>query len=186
MYQRAMVTLFYDMMHKEVEVYYRLRLNPAKCTFGVKTGKLLGFIVNERGIELDLDKVKAIRNMPAYKTEIEVRANSHLQLYIQNPLEESEDEVEPRMLRGLQKVLEESMGGILGQRATSKKEHAIYYLSKKFTKCEKRYSTFEQTCCALVWAAKRLRQNMLARTTWLIAKMDPLKYSFGKTRQIAC
>ena len=25
---------------------YRLRLNPAKCTFGVKSGKLLGFIVS--------------------------------------------------------------------------------------------------------------------------------------------
>ena len=25
---------------------YRLRLNPAKCTFGVKLGKLLGFIVS--------------------------------------------------------------------------------------------------------------------------------------------
>ncbi|RDY14326.1 Retrovirus-related Pol polyprotein from transposon 17.6, partial [Mucuna pruriens] len=52
---------------------YRLKLNPAKCTFGVGTRKLLGFIVNERGIKLDLDKVKAIRDMPAPKTEIEVR-----------------------------------------------------------------------------------------------------------------
>ena len=63
-YQRAMVALFHDMMHKEIEVYvddmiakskieeehlvnlqklferlckYRLRLNPAKCTFGVRS-----------------------------------------------------------------------------------------------------------------------------------------------------
>ncbi|RDX62100.1 hypothetical protein CR513_59601, partial [Mucuna pruriens] len=63
-----MVTLFHDMMHKEGEVYVddmiakskMPGLNPANCTFGVKTGKLLGFIVNERGIELDLDNVKAI------------------------------------------------------------------------------------------------------------------------------
>ncbi|RDX79701.1 hypothetical protein CR513_39842, partial [Mucuna pruriens] len=93
-YQQAMVTLFHDMMHKEIEVYvddmivksktleqhiedlrklfarlrkYKLRLNPAKCTFGVKTGKLLGFVVNENGIEVDPDKVKAIREMPVDK-----------------------------------------------------------------------------------------------------------------------
>ena len=81
-YQRAMVTLFHYMMHKEIEVYvddmitkfeseddhivnlrklferlrkFKLRLNPAKCTFGVKSGKLLGFIVTKKGIEVDLD-----------------------------------------------------------------------------------------------------------------------------------
>ncbi|RDX88542.1 putative protein K02A2.6, partial [Mucuna pruriens] len=89
-----MVTLFHDMMHKEVEVYvddmiaksrtsdqhlndlqklferlqkYKLRLNSAKCTFGVKTGKLLGFIVNERGTKVDQDKVKAIQDMQLLK-----------------------------------------------------------------------------------------------------------------------
>ena len=43
---------------------YRLRLNPAKCTFRVKSvKKLLGFIVTQKGIEVDLDKVKAILEM---------------------------------------------------------------------------------------------------------------------------
>jgi hypothetical protein len=99
-YQRAMVTLFHDMMHKEIEVYvddmiakskdeeshipalrklferlrkYQLKLNPAKCTFRVKSDKLLGFVVSNKGIEVDLDKVKAIQDMPAPKTEREVR-----------------------------------------------------------------------------------------------------------------
>ncbi|RDY00491.1 hypothetical protein CR513_16321, partial [Mucuna pruriens] len=42
-------------------------------------------------------------------------------------------------------------------------------------------------CCALVWVARRVRQYMLAHTTWLIAKTDPLKYIFEKpalTRRI--
>ena len=38
---------------------FKLRLNPAKCTFGVKSGKLLGFIVSQRGIKVDPDKVCA-------------------------------------------------------------------------------------------------------------------------------
>jgi len=33
---------------------------------------------------------------------------------------------------------------------TGRKEHVIYYLSKKFTDCEQRYSSLERTCCALV------------------------------------
>ena len=53
---------------------YQLKLNPAKCSFGVKTGKLLGFIVSGRGIEVDRDKAKAIQEMPAPKTEKEVRS----------------------------------------------------------------------------------------------------------------
>lgn len=52
---------------------FRLRLNPNRCTFGVRSGKLLGFIVSQRGIEVDLDKVKAIQVMPAPRIKKEVR-----------------------------------------------------------------------------------------------------------------
>ena len=45
---------------------------------------------------------------------------------------------------------------------------------------ESRYSPLEKMCCALVWAAQRLRQYMLYHTTWLIAKLDPIKYVFEK------
>ena len=99
-YQRATTALFHDMMHKEVEVYvddmmvesetreghfealdkflarlekYNLRLNPKKCIFRVTSGKLLGHIVSERGIEVDPDKIKAIQEMPVPKTEKDVR-----------------------------------------------------------------------------------------------------------------
>ena len=61
-----------------------------------------------------------------------------------------------------------------------RKEHAIYYLSKKFTSYEANYSLVERTCCALAWAAHRLRQYMLSYTTWLVSKMDPIKYIFEK------
>ena len=48
---------------------YQLRLNPTKCTFRVKSGKLLGFIVSQRGIEVDPEKVKAILEMPELRIE---------------------------------------------------------------------------------------------------------------------
>ena len=43
---------------------YNMKLNPAKCTFGVSAEKFLGFIVNHRGIEANPDKIKAILDMP--------------------------------------------------------------------------------------------------------------------------
>ncbi|KAJ0103356.1 hypothetical protein Patl1_05516 [Pistacia atlantica] len=76
-------------------------------------------------------------------------------------------------------VLESSMGCVLGQHDESgRKERAIYYLSKKFTDYETRYSSLEKTCCALAWSAHRLRHYMLNFTTMLITRMDPLKYIF--------
>lgn len=100
-YQRAMVILFHDMMHKEIEVYvddmiaksresedhiqvlrklfnrlreFKLRLNPAKCVFGATSGKLLGFIVSKRGIEVDPSKIEAIQNLPIPKTAKDIRS----------------------------------------------------------------------------------------------------------------
>ena len=43
---------------------YNMKLNPAKCVFGVSAGKFLGFIVNNRGIEANPDKIKVVLDMP--------------------------------------------------------------------------------------------------------------------------
>ena len=40
-----------------------MKLNPSKCVFGVTTGKFLGFMVSQRGIEVNLDKIQAILEM---------------------------------------------------------------------------------------------------------------------------
>jgi hypothetical protein len=42
---------------------FRMKLNPAKCTFGVPAGKLLGFLVSSRGIEVNPVKIRAIERM---------------------------------------------------------------------------------------------------------------------------
>ena len=44
---------------------YNMKLNQAKCAFGVSAGKFLGFIVNHRGIEANPDKIKVVLNMPS-------------------------------------------------------------------------------------------------------------------------
>ena len=50
---------------------FKLRLNPKKCTFGVTSRKLLGYVVSEKGIEVDPNKIRAILDMPAPRTERE-------------------------------------------------------------------------------------------------------------------
>ena len=39
---------------------YDIKLNPEKCVFGVPAGKLLGFIVSNRGIEANPAKIRAL------------------------------------------------------------------------------------------------------------------------------
>ena len=50
-----------------------LKLNPEKCVFGVPSGKLLGFLVSQRRIEANPDKIKAIEQIEAPKRVKDVR-----------------------------------------------------------------------------------------------------------------
>jgi hypothetical protein len=86
-YRRAINLIFHDLLGVLMEVYiddvvvksfgledhmtdlklslermkkYELRMNPLKCTFGVMSGKFLGFVVHEHGIQIDPKKIKSI------------------------------------------------------------------------------------------------------------------------------
>ena len=52
---------------------YQMKLNPNKCVFGVASGKFLGFMVSQRGIEANSEKVQAIINMVSPRTIKEVQ-----------------------------------------------------------------------------------------------------------------
>ena len=52
---------------------FNMKLNPAKCAFGVSARKFLGFIVNNRGIEANPDKIKAVLDMPSPSSVKEVQ-----------------------------------------------------------------------------------------------------------------
>ena len=47
---------------------HRIKLNPSKCTFGVSSNKFLGFIVSQRGIEANLDKIHAVLDLSLPRT----------------------------------------------------------------------------------------------------------------------
>jgi hypothetical protein len=68
----------------------QLRLNPEKCVFGVRQGKILGYLVSHRGIEANPTKIQAILNMappavhqgrPATDRQIGLPEQIHLQIH---------------------------------------------------------------------------------------------------------
>ncbi|XP_056862178.1 transposon Tf2-1 polyprotein [Raphanus sativus] len=52
---------------------YGMKLNPAKCTFGVTSGEFLGYIVTQRGIEANPKQISAILDLPSPKNSREVQ-----------------------------------------------------------------------------------------------------------------
>ncbi|XP_010481019.1 PREDICTED: uncharacterized protein LOC104759837 [Camelina sativa] len=50
-----------------------MKLNPAKCTFAVKSGEFLGYLVTRRGIEANPKQIKAIIDLPQPKNAREVQ-----------------------------------------------------------------------------------------------------------------
>ena len=54
--------------------FYNMKLNPDKCVFRVTVGKFLGFMLSQRGIEANLDKIRAIIEMAPPKNVKEVQS----------------------------------------------------------------------------------------------------------------
>ena len=89
-YQRMMTKMIEPLLGKNIKVYiddmvvkskaesehtndlenifeilrrHKLRLNASKCSFGVGSGKFLGYMVTHRGIKVNPDQVKAINDL---------------------------------------------------------------------------------------------------------------------------
>ena len=101
MYQRLMNKMFAHQIGRNVQVYmddmlvkslyennhlddlqetfdtlrsYNMKLNPNKCVFEVTAGKFLGFMVSQRGIEVNPEKIQAIMELGLPRTVKEVQS----------------------------------------------------------------------------------------------------------------
>ena len=99
-YQRMMTRMFQDKIGCTVEVYiddmvvqskqevwhvedlqgvfgilrqHRLRLNAEKCAFGVGAGKFLGYLITNRGIEVNPDQIEAVKRLKSLSNLKEVQ-----------------------------------------------------------------------------------------------------------------
>ncbi|KAL2461637.1 Uncharacterized protein Adt_45057 [Abeliophyllum distichum] len=55
---------------------YKMKLNPLKCTFGITLGKFLWFMLNEKGIQMNLEKIRTIFEMNPPRTQKEIHSES--------------------------------------------------------------------------------------------------------------
>ena len=52
---------------------YNMKLNPAKCAFGVSASKFLGFMVTQREIEVNLNQIRAVMETLALNNKNELQ-----------------------------------------------------------------------------------------------------------------
>ncbi|KAK9187630.1 hypothetical protein WN944_019028 [Citrus x changshan-huyou] len=138
---------------------HQMRLNPEKCAFRVTSGKFLGFMVQQRGIEANPDKIHAVLNIKSPRTIKEVQslagrtpdceeAFQELKGYLVNAPLLAKPEPEEVLLLYLAVSEHATSFVLLGEDDNGVQRH-IYYTSKAMVDAEKRYPTFEKIVLAL-------------------------------------
>ncbi|XP_021808476.1 uncharacterized protein LOC110752181 [Prunus avium] len=121
-YQRLVNKIFKEQISKTMEVYvndmlvkapkradhiknlteafsllrqYRMKLNPSKCTFGVSSGRFLGYLVTQRGIEAHPRQIKAILDMKSPSTVKEIQSLTGRAAALNRFLSRSTDKCRP-------------------------------------------------------------------------------------------
>ena len=83
-----------------------MKLNPAKCTFGVESGKFLGFMVNHRRIEVNPIKSQAVMDLQPLRTIKEVQRLTRIAAALSQFVSKSTDKCFPffEALKGKDKI----------------------------------------------------------------------------------
>ena len=124
-YQRMMIKMFEPQLGKNVEVYiddmvvksklvfehimdltsifeilreHKLRLNASKCSFGVSSGKFLGYMVTHKRIEVNPDQIKVINNLQPPRNPKELQKLTGMMAALNRFISRSADRCKPFFL----------------------------------------------------------------------------------------
>ncbi|KAJ9567722.1 hypothetical protein OSB04_003688 [Centaurea solstitialis] len=123
---------------------YKMKLNPTKCSFGVRAGKFLGYLVTQRGIEASPEQVKAITEIQSPRnikenqgflwTDEQEKALQKLKQYMASPPLLTK----PVVGESLQLYLAVSKNATSAVlvREEDQQQRPIYYISKSFLDAE--------------------------------------------------
>uniref|UniRef100_A0A2N9GFI3 RNA-directed DNA polymerase n=1 Tax=Fagus sylvatica TaxID=28930 RepID=A0A2N9GFI3_FAGSY len=163
---------------------YRMKLNPNKCVFGVSSGKFLGFMVSQRGIEANPDKIKAVLEMTPPRSTKEVQSLTGRVAALNRFVSRATDKCLP-FFKTLRKAFiwtdEFSPTAVSSAliREDGGTQLPVYYTSKAFQGAEERYPAMEKLALALVIAAKKLRPYFQSHKI-IVLTNHPLRKAMNK------
>nr|CAN82984.1 hypothetical protein VITISV_030339 [Vitis vinifera] len=217
-YQRLMTKIFKPLIGHSVEVYiddivvksetreqhilhlqevfhllrkYGMKLNPSKCAFGVSAGKFLGFMVNQRGIEVNPESSQGSHGNTSSQ-EQEGVTTPHRQApgthgwtdSCQNAFERIKhclmqppilsSPIPKEKLYMYLAVSEWAISAVLFRCPSPKEQKPIYYVSRALADVETKYSKMKLTALALRSAAQRLRPYFQAHPV-IVLTDQPLR-----------
>ncbi|XP_057790458.1 uncharacterized protein LOC131007565 [Salvia miltiorrhiza] len=202
-YQRMMEKIFKEQLSKNISVYvddmlvrsiraedhvsdleeiftvirnHRLMLNPTKCTFGVTTGKFLGYKVTPAGIEVNSDKI--LRKGTKFQWDAEYRlAFDDLKAYLAE-LPTLTKSILGEVLYLYIAVGEESVSSVL-IREEGSHQKPIYFVSRVIQGPELNYSEIEKAALAVMVIARKLRSYFLSHRV-VVRTALPFKHVLGR------
>ncbi|XP_065631988.1 uncharacterized protein LOC136068576 [Quercus suber] len=163
LYKRMMTRMFESQLGKNIEVYiedmvvkskvvfehvgdledifeilrkHKLRLNASKCSFGVGSGKFMGYMVTHRGIEVNPYQFK-------------------LKEYLSRPLVMSSSEVDEVLFAYI--VVAFHAVSLVLVRIDNGVQKPVYYVSKSLHEVEVRYLPLEKVILAMVYVTSNQR-----------------------------
>ncbi|XP_028127434.1 uncharacterized protein LOC114323937 [Camellia sinensis] len=165
---------------------HKLRLNASKCAFGVGTGKFLGFLVTDRGIEADPSRIKAIQDLERPNSTKDSkffwddecdRALADLKAYLSSaPILVTP---QPGEELYLYLAVSQHAGNAVLVRAEGIQHLPTFYVSKTLLPVETRYLPLEKLALALMMASRKLAHYFHAHTIVVLTEF-PLKVLFEK------
>ncbi|KAL2237788.1 UNVERIFIED_CONTAM: Retrovirus-related Pol polyprotein from transposon 17.6 [Sesamum indicum] len=217
-YQQLVNQMFGDLLGKIMEVYvddmlvkstrsqdhledlvqafsimrsHGMKLNHDKCTFGVAGGKFLGYMISERGIEANPEKIQAIMNLRSLTSIKEVQKLTgkiaSLSRFISRSADRSLPFFKPPLLANPKEgealflylgVSENAVSSVL-VRDEGNSQNPIYYVSKMLQGAESRYSEMEKLALALVVTARKLRPYFQSHKIVVLTN-HPLKHVMSR------
>ncbi|XP_035838176.1 uncharacterized protein LOC110921310 [Helianthus annuus] len=182
-YQRLMNETFSDAIGKYIEVYMddlvimsreesamlvniqktfntlrsvSIKLNPAKCSFGMEEGKFLGFIVTKDGFKVNPEKVQAIERMPSPASIKDMQKLAGRLAALNRFLANHAAKSFP-FIKTLRNSSDRAVGAVLLVDRQGV-QTPVYYVSRTLTDPETRYAIMEKLVLALIHASRRLRR----------------------------
>ncbi|XP_018406504.1 PREDICTED: uncharacterized protein K02A2.6-like [Cyphomyrmex costatus] len=188
---------------------YGFALSSDKCQFFTKQVKFLGHIIDEQGLQPDLDKINCIRKMPPPNNISELRAFLGAINYygkfvykmqqLRGPLDQllRKDTAwnwSPRYQQAFEQLKEvlqmaadacnTGIGAVIFHEYPNGSRKAIYHSSRTLTEVERNYSQIEKEALALIFAVIKFHKLIFGKKFILETDHKPLLHIFGNKKGI--